>query len=95
VAGDEVYGADPTLRRTVRQLGLGYVLAVAANRQVPTPAGAIRVDDLAALTPSQASPPTPADPAAKATATTHGPRWRCSPNPATRPKPTSTVATTC
>src|SRR3954463_12047539 len=40
VAGDEVYGADPTLRRTARQLGLGYVLQVAANRRVPTQAGA-------------------------------------------------------
>lgn len=30
------------------------MLAVAANRQVPTPAGAIRVDDLAALTPRRA-----------------------------------------
>jgi SRSO17 transposase len=26
VAGDEVYGADPQLRRTVREHGIGYVL---------------------------------------------------------------------
>jgi SRSO17 transposase len=44
VAGDEVYGADPTLRRTVRELGLGYVLQVAANRRVDTHAGPLRVD---------------------------------------------------
>src|SRR6266508_2342704 len=40
-----VYGADPTLRRTARQLGLGYVLQVAANRRVPTHAGMVRVDE--------------------------------------------------
>jgi SRSO17 transposase len=56
VAGDEVYGADPTLRRTVRELGLGYVLQVAANRRVRTHAGPMRVDavaDLLADTPWQ------------------------------------------
>ena len=36
VAGDEVYGADPALRAAIRGHGLGYVLAVAANRRVPT-----------------------------------------------------------
>jgi SRSO17 transposase len=54
VAGDEVYGADPTLRAAVRGHGLGYVLAVAANRRVPTHAGPIRVDALLALTPPHA-----------------------------------------
>lgn len=49
VAGDEVYGADPTLRRAVRGLGLGYVLQIAANRRVPTHAGPMRVDALPAL----------------------------------------------
>jgi hypothetical protein len=49
VAGDEVYGADPHLRRTMRQLGLGYVLQVSANRRVPTHAGPICVDELPAL----------------------------------------------
>ena len=52
VAGDEVYGADPRLRAAIRGHGLGYVLAVAANRRVPTPAGPIRVDALPALLPS-------------------------------------------
>jgi SRSO17 transposase len=51
VAGDEVYGADPQLRRTVRAHGLGYVLQVAANRRVPTHAGPMRVDEVAALVP--------------------------------------------
>lgn len=49
VTGDEVYGADPSLRASVRGHGLGYVFAVAANRRVPTTAGAIRVDELAAM----------------------------------------------
>src|SRR4051812_1303068 len=53
VAGGEVYGADPTLRRTARRLGLGYVLQVAANRRVPTQAGPIRVDQLPALLPDR------------------------------------------
>lgn len=54
VTGDEVYGADPRLRATIRGHGLGYVLAVAANRRVPTPAGPIRVDRLPALLPRRA-----------------------------------------
>jgi SRSO17 transposase len=52
VAGDEVYGADPVLRATIRQHGLGYVWQVAANRRVPTHAGPIRVDALPALIPA-------------------------------------------
>jgi SRSO17 transposase len=54
VAGDEVYGADPRLRAAVRGHRLGYVLAVAANRRVPTHAGRIRVDALPALIPPHA-----------------------------------------
>lgn len=54
VAGDEVYGADPRLRATVRGHQLGYVLAVSANRRVPTHAGPIRVDALPALIPAHA-----------------------------------------
>jgi SRSO17 transposase len=53
VAGDEVYGADPRLRATIRGLGLGYVLQVAANRRVSTLAGPIRVDAVAALLDQQ------------------------------------------
>ena len=54
VAGDEVYGADPRLRATIRSHGLGYVLRVAANRRVPTPAGQLRADVLAAMLPARA-----------------------------------------
>ena len=54
VAGDEVYGADPRLRAEIRGHGLGYVLAVAANRRVPTQAGPIRVDRLPAHLPKRA-----------------------------------------
>ena len=54
VAGDEVYGADPTLRKTIREHGLGYVLQVAANRQVHTKAGPVRVDRLPDLIPPTA-----------------------------------------
>lgn len=54
VAGDEVYGADPQLRATIRGHDLGYVLQIAANRCVPTHAGPIRVDQLAAMLPRHA-----------------------------------------
>jgi len=54
VAGDEVYGADPQLRAAIRGHRLGYVLAIAANRYVPTPAGKIRVDRLPAMLPKRA-----------------------------------------
>jgi SRSO17 transposase len=54
VAGDEAYGADPLLRKAIRDHGLGYVLQVAANRRMPTHAGAVRVDDLAATLPDSA-----------------------------------------
>jgi SRSO17 transposase len=54
VAGDEVYGGDPHLRATVRRLGLGYVMQVAANRRMPTPAGPRRVDELPANLPDTA-----------------------------------------
>jgi SRSO17 transposase len=54
VAGDEVYGADPHLRAVIGGHGLGYVMAIAANRRVPTHAGPIRVDALPALIPAHA-----------------------------------------
>ena len=53
VTGDEVYGADPRLRAKVRELGLGYVLQIAANRRVRTHAGPMRVDAIAALLADQ------------------------------------------
>ena len=76
VAGDEVYGADPTLRAAIRGHGLGYVFAVAANRRVPTHAGPIRVDQLPATLPVRA---------ATAPASTRGPGSPC--NPKTTPTP--------
>jgi SRSO17 transposase len=54
VAADEVYGADPALRAAIRSHRLGYVLAVSANRRMPTPAGPIRVDRIPALLPKRA-----------------------------------------
>jgi SRSO17 transposase len=46
VAGDEVYGADPKLRKTLEDRGVGYVLAVACSHQVRTGVGKSRADDL-------------------------------------------------
>lgn len=51
VTADEVYGADPQLRNAIRSHGLGYVLAIAANRALPLPAGKARADELAAALP--------------------------------------------
>ena len=89
MAGDEVYGADPRLRAAVRGHGLGYVLAVAANRRVPTHAGPIRVDALPALIPPHAWQKHSAGAGA------HGPRlyswawFACCPK--TTPTPVSTI----
>ena len=44
----------PGLRAAIRGHRLGYVLAVAANRRVPTQAGPIRVDRLPAMLPKRA-----------------------------------------
>ncbi|MGE9364358.1 IS701 family transposase [Isoptericola nanjingensis] len=54
VAGDEVYGGDAKLRAAVRAHGLGYVMQVAASRQVTTRAGKMPVRDLAASMPDSA-----------------------------------------
>lgn len=51
VAGRRRVRSRPT---AARGRGLGYVLAIAANRHVPTHAGAIRVDALPALIPTHA-----------------------------------------
>lgn len=48
VTGDEVYGACPNLRATIRSHGLGYVLAVASNHRVTYP-GADEADTAADL----------------------------------------------
>ncbi|MET8537899.1 IS701 family transposase [Streptomyces sp. NPDC005065] len=47
-AGDEVYGRSTALRHYFEQNGIGYVFAVGVNFRVPTDAGPIRADVLAA-----------------------------------------------
>jgi DDE superfamily endonuclease len=89
VAGDEVYGADPTLRRMVRAHGLGYVLQVAANRRVPTHAGPVRVDELAATVPDSAWQHYSCGPGSKGPANTPGRGLPCCPR--TRTTPASTI----
>jgi SRSO17 transposase len=54
VAGDEVYGADPKLRRELMALGLGYVLAVAKNHRILTGIGTRKAIDLAVRLPARA-----------------------------------------
>jgi SRSO17 transposase len=51
VAGDEVYGADPGLRTECELHRIGYVLAIGCDRRIPTTAGPIRADELAAGLP--------------------------------------------
>jgi SRSO17 transposase len=65
VAGDEVYGADPDLRAALEARRVGYVLAIAGNRRLPTAAGPIRADVLAAALPRQAWQRLSAGPGAK------------------------------
>jgi SRSO17 transposase len=54
VAGDEVYGADPSLRRELEARGVGYVLAVACDHRVSTPVARLRADEIAASLPATA-----------------------------------------
>jgi SRSO17 transposase len=54
VAGDEVYGADPKLRAKIRALGLGYVLNIASNQHLPTPAGRMPAARYTAIAPASA-----------------------------------------
>src|SRR5215210_7954518 len=65
VAGDEVYGADPDLRAALEVRGVGYVLAIAGNRRLPTVAGPLRADALAAALPRRAWQRLSAGPGAK------------------------------
>jgi SRSO17 transposase len=65
VAGDEVYGADPDLRAELEARRVGYVLAIAGNRRLPTAAGPIRADVLAAALPRRAWQRLSAGPGAK------------------------------
>jgi SRSO17 transposase len=52
--GDEVYGADPALRAELELAQLGYVLAIGCDRRVPTAAGPLRADEVAAGLPRRA-----------------------------------------
>jgi SRSO17 transposase len=54
VTGDEVYGGDPTLRRSLEERDIGYVLAVVCSHPVHTQAGKLRADALAARLPRRA-----------------------------------------
>jgi SRSO17 transposase len=54
VVGDEVYGADPGLRAELEQRQVGYVLAVARDHRVTTPAGPLRADAIATSLPAHA-----------------------------------------
>jgi SRSO17 transposase len=54
VAGDEVYGADPTLRAELEYRRVGYVLGIGCDRRVPTEAGLLRADEIAAALPKRA-----------------------------------------
>jgi SRSO17 transposase len=54
VAGDEVYGADPDLRTELELRRVGYVLGIGCDRWVPTAAGLLRADQIAASLPRQA-----------------------------------------
>jgi SRSO17 transposase len=52
--GDEVYGGDPDLRAELEAARIGYVLAIGCDRRIPTAAGSIRADKLAAGLPRRA-----------------------------------------
>jgi SRSO17 transposase len=52
--GDEVYGADPGLRVELEARQVGYVLAIGCDRRLPTAAGPMRADTLAASVPQGA-----------------------------------------
>ena len=65
VAGDEVYGNDPGLRAECEAQQIGYVLAIGCDRRVPTAAGPIRADALAAGLPRWAWQQLSAGPGAK------------------------------
>jgi SRSO17 transposase len=54
VAGDEVYGQSPDLRRELEARGVGYVLAVAASHRVAFGPGRCRADQVTAQLPASA-----------------------------------------
>ena len=65
VAGDEVYGADPGLRAELELRRVGYVLAIGCDRRIPTTAGSVRADEIAAGLPEWAWQRLSAGPGAK------------------------------
>jgi hypothetical protein len=54
VTGDEVYGANPTLRAELEARQVGYVLAVACNHPLVAGGRSARADELAARVPARA-----------------------------------------
>jgi SRSO17 transposase len=75
VAADEVYGADPGLRAELEARQVGYVLAIGCDRRVPTAAGPMRPDTLAATCPKAPGSGSQPARAPKASATTTGRGW--------------------
>src|SRR5438045_1982960 len=65
VAADEVYGADPGLRADLEARQVGYVLAFGCALRMPTAAGPMRPDILAANLPKGAWQRLSAGPGAK------------------------------
>jgi SRSO17 transposase len=54
VTGDEVYGADPTLRAWLEGRGIGYVLAVACDHPIVAGGATWRADELRQRVPARA-----------------------------------------
>jgi SRSO17 transposase len=54
ITGDEVYGADPTLRAELETRGIGYVLAVACDHRVRAAGDTYRADALLRRVPARA-----------------------------------------
>jgi hypothetical protein len=73
VTADEVYGQDPALRAELARRGLGYVLAVAKNHPVATPAGTFPAAGLARRLPAGPGSGSPPGPAPRAPAGMTGP----------------------
>ncbi|MGV9821437.1 IS701 family transposase [Nocardia xishanensis] len=65
VAGDEVYGNDPKLRKAIETRSVGYVLAISCSHRVTTATGKIRADILTAGLPKRAWQPRSAGDGAK------------------------------
>ncbi len=53
VAGDEVYGGNPGLRKKLEKHAIPYVMAVRCSEAIAAAAGGLRADELAALVPGE------------------------------------------